>query len=385
MAVLTEGTSVVVSNAALDRRFPGGTQGFAEYCRDLRYCSDGKLSVLCFTVPDDAALFTRGLATYGFSDPWRDSAEDIAVAVGDEGFVTHCEWLSIDRVAVPDSEEWATEVTVVRLVDETLTAFSAPAGWRPSSGHRMLSVDELERDYERVREDPVGDNGVRLIVYRHRRTGRALYVPRPRVPTDPDTARLIRLRDEFWEVKALPSSRRRDERLAAIYEESTRSVQSIGGSDPAWLELWAGAAMLTSHWKSAEQALRRLTQIRPEMVEGWLDLTMVLAAKLDRIDEAEAVARQAVEVDPNCAGAYGNLANVLATQGKTEAAMRAINRALALDPSDLAIQHTHRRLLARISDENTQSSTPNTDDDATDTPAGTPWYKRVFRRSSEGR
>ena len=377
MAVLVEGTSVIVLNAALERRFPGGSQAFRERFANQHQCSDGTLFATLFTTTEDAWRFTNVLMTYGFSDPWRVSADDIAVAFEDAGFATPCAWLSIGQCTLPDEEDWATQVTVACLADEVPTTFSPPPGWLPSKKRGIkISADELEHDYEIVGEDPVGDTGARLVAYRHRRTGKSLYVPRAPDPTDADTANLIRLTTELSEVIALRISRQRDQRLTELYHETTRAISS-GSSHPGWLQLHVQIAVLTSHWKAAEQALRQLTQIRPESVDAWINLTMVLA-RLDRLDEAEAVGQKAVAIDPTSAGAYGNLARVLWQQGKTEAATRAIDRSVELNPSIAANQEFRDRILERIRADS-MASASMAEEDVADTTAVTPWYKRLFR------
>jgi Flp pilus assembly protein TadD len=307
-------------------------------------------------------------------------SEDAAVVDEDDGFVVPCDWLFLERGTVPHQEDHLRHVTVARLAGEPLTTISVPPGWdRPQRGMR-LTKQELEEEYEKVREDPVGDTGGYLVAYRHRTTHEMLYMPQRDLPEKPDVERLIGLQKEFATAHAMPTSRRRDERLRALYEEASRGVQSSGGNDPRWLLLQAQVAMVTTQWKTAEQALRRLTQVLPMVIEYWFDLTMVLSERVDRLDEAEAVALQAVAVDPNSSGAYGRLANVLRLRGKTEAAMRAVNRALELDPANVVLRRIHGYLVEQVAEESAQPLPPVSEDAATNREASAPWYKRVFRR-----
>ena len=70
MAVVIQSCSVVVTNAALDRKFPGGAQALAGLDINASLCSDGRLSALSFLSTEDAVRFANLLASYGFSNPW---------------------------------------------------------------------------------------------------------------------------------------------------------------------------------------------------------------------------------------------------------------------------------------------------------------------------
>ena len=90
------------------------------------------------------------------------------------------------------------------------------------------------------------------------------------------------------------------------------------------------------------------------MLVGWFELTIALA-KLDRVDEAEAAARQAVMIDPASPAAQGNLASALLQQGNTRAALEAIRIALVLDPSNALNQLILQRVQESMSDDDSHS------------------------------
>jgi tetratricopeptide (TPR) repeat protein len=67
--------------------------------------------------------------------------------------------------------------------------------------------------------------------------------------------------------------------------------------------------------------------------EAWLELSWCLA-ELNRWDDCEIAARKSVEIFPDNAAPWGNLALALNKLGKTREAIAAINRATELDPAD---------------------------------------------------
>jgi tetratricopeptide (TPR) repeat protein len=115
----------------------------------------------------------------------------------------------------------------------------------------------------------------------------------------------------------------------------------------------------------AEQSFRMVTELRPDLLDGWLELTWALA-KLDRLDDAEACAKRAVEIDGSSAAAFGNLASVMLQRGNAEEALPVITRGIALDPSDTKNQ----MILQQVQDALRPAAEPETD---------VPWHKRWFR------
>ena len=102
----------------------------------------------------------------------------------------------------------------------------------------------------------------------------------------------------------------------------------------AWAFAASGiAARLLKRWDEAASLFRRVTELRPEFVAGWLELTWALAS-LRRFEEAERAARTAVDLDPEDAGALGNLAAVLLERDKIDAARSVAEKALMADPAD---------------------------------------------------
>ena len=67
--------------------------------------------------------------------------------------------------------------------------------------------------------------------------------------------------------------------------------------------------------------------------EAWLELTWCLA-ELSRWEECEMAARKSVEIFPNTAASWGNLALAYSKLNKKKEAKEAIQRAIKLEPAD---------------------------------------------------
>lgn len=89
-------------------------------------------------------------------------------------------------------------------------------------------------------------------------------------------------------------------------------------------------------------------------VERWPDNLLAhsgsgnTAYALGDFSSAEASYRHALALDPKRAGLWNNLAYALAAQGRHEAALDAIRRALDLDPDDPNLLHSHGELLQQL-------------------------------------
>lgn len=96
----------------------------------------------------------------------------------------------------------------------------------------------------------------------------------------------------------------------------------------------------------AESRYRQALQLRPEFAEAWLNLAVALKAQ-GRLGEAEASCRQALQVRPAFVEALNNLGNILLAQGRPADAENAYRQALGLRPEHLeALINLARVLLA---------------------------------------
>jgi Flp pilus assembly protein TadD len=113
----------------------------------------------------------------------------------------------------------------------------------------------------------------------------------------------------------------------------------------------------------AADSFSAVTKLRPDSVDAWLELTWALAS-LERFDEAESSARQAVALVPDSVETLGNLASALLQRDNLDEALVTINRALEIDPSDA----TNQLILERIREAQALvASAPRL-----------PWYRRLW-------
>jgi Flp pilus assembly protein TadD len=122
---------------------------------------------------------------------------------------------------------------------------------------------------------------------------------------------------------------------------STRSIwaDAVASSpDNPRARLNLGTALLDlNRVDEAIAQLRRALELRPKFPQAMSNLGGALAKK-EQFGAAERLIRSALRLDPQLADAHGNLANVLMHRGQRAAAMKHFKRALALAPNKV----THR-------------------------------------------
>jgi hypothetical protein len=370
MAIAFGGFAVVVRNAALERQFPGGVAAYVEQAPNSTYISDGTLSAVSFMVLDDAKAWTKKLLAFGFSDPLTTCSTDVAVVHQTARSLSNSEWLNVGLRTVIDGEGRPVEVPLAWLVQESAASFSPPPGWRPITVE-MVTTQDLQENYDLVNVDQSNGSGV-VIAYRHRLSGRMLYVGRPRVGADDLQSRCLALMNELRRLLPMPISKRREDALVLLLNDAD-SVAKASDSQ-AWQPLFVQgvAARLLGKWTLAEQSFRAVTALHPSRIDAWLEFTWALA-KLGKADEAEASARRAIDVDERSAPAHGNLASVLLQRGRPEEALPVITRAIELDPAD----EKNQMILKQVQQATGHVGSP-TDVDPPGDCGHKPWYRRWF-------
>jgi tetratricopeptide (TPR) repeat protein len=157
--------------------------------------------------------------------------------------------------------------------------------------------------------------------------------------------RFSSLVDELTRLGAIENAPSGDHQgdVASCYQRAKQLVKDTQAGEPGPLQLQGIAARLLKRWDEAASLFRRVTELRPEYLAGWLELTWALAS-LRRFEEAERAARTAVALDPEGAGTLSNLAAVLLEQGKIDEAGVMAEKALRLHPADAK----NRAVLAAI-------------------------------------
>ena len=85
------------------------------------------------------------------------------------------------------------------------------------------------------------------------------------------------------------------------------------------------------NWRGAEKSFRKALLLNPNFVEGYIDYSWLLTARL-RFEEALSKARQAAELDPLSPFPATNLGWVLANAGRPDEALEQFHNALEIAP-----------------------------------------------------
>jgi hypothetical protein len=93
MAVSAEAISVVVRNATIEARFPGGMPAFARSCPNQTFCTDGTISRVGFMAQSDAETFINRLRAAGLEPSSVGVVNEIALVIAEHGFFDSCSWL----------------------------------------------------------------------------------------------------------------------------------------------------------------------------------------------------------------------------------------------------------------------------------------------------
>jgi hypothetical protein len=166
VAVYCAAVSVIVRNSTIEARFPGGISTFGLSRPNETLCSDGEISRVGFLVENDARSFIARLLEAGIVPPENEASSEIALIVEGMGFLYPCEWLQIG------------------LFD------GRPAAWLASSGRGKLAINRWEFEVsttplQRISQEDLRDSyeflGLKdkVEAYRHKTTGKVLYVGRP--------------------------------------------------------------------------------------------------------------------------------------------------------------------------------------------------------------
>jgi len=300
-------------------------------------------------VESDSVAYVEDLKDYGFRGPSSTESPEVAVVDQNRGFLLPCDWLEVDLWPIATADGRRFGVTVAWLRGEAPTTLAAPPGWIPGGMDERVPADEFEKKYEFVE---ARDN---VETYRHRDTGKVVYVGRYKgVPQ--------RGSELFAELQGFQDGligTGREQALMACYERAEQLVEDTADSQEVWPHMLHGiASRLLNRWDKAEQAFRKATELNPDFIDAWLELTWSLAS-LGRLEEAEACARRALKIQPQGPAALGNLASVLLERGHADQVFPLISQALEIGPAD----SINQRILEQVCKAR---------------PAERPWYRRLW-------
>ena len=116
--------------------------------------------------------------------------------------------------------------------------------------------------------------------------------------------------------------------------ERAKAFMRVGGEHQLLAAFVGGLGFrMVRRWQDAADLFLVVLQLSPMNGEAWLELSWCLA-ELNRWDDCEMASRKSVEIFPDNAAPWGNLALALNKLGKTKEAIAAINHATELDPAD---------------------------------------------------
>ena len=94
MAVLIEGTSVVVRASAVRTKYEGGAAAFIREIPNKSFCADGELARVGFLAPDDVKAYVGHLERRRLVYHRNQGAIDLVAVDQLTGLCVPCEWAS---------------------------------------------------------------------------------------------------------------------------------------------------------------------------------------------------------------------------------------------------------------------------------------------------
>ncbi len=233
--------------------------------------------------------------------------------------------------------------------DEIL--FYTPQGWTYEKSLSRSNVfvpnDEISKKLKFLRREG------KVEVYQNLETGKEVYMARPVIEGQGERAVFTRLEKIHHELFGIEAEM---DRLRSVQDEEGLARLSYG------LDSELLPAVRQTSWKSsdrnmafscstagrilrlldrkaeAEEAFRKANELWPGTISILLELVRCLAEQ-DKHKDALAFARKGVEVAPESAAAWGNIAMCLISCGERQEARQAIDHAIDLDPEDRINQH----------------------------------------------
>jgi len=174
MAVLIEGTSVIIKVGEIQRRITGGWTGFMEYVPNETLCSDNEIARVGFMTPDDVKHFINRLESLGFIFQADGEAQDIAVADQIHGVSTKCSWLEFGHINWNNNPK--QRIAACRLVGSVEDHIYTPDGWAYenslSASYGFVPVGQEDKSLKYLRHE----HG--LDVYLNELTGEEVFIGR---------------------------------------------------------------------------------------------------------------------------------------------------------------------------------------------------------------
>lgn len=159
MAVLVEGTSVIVRRSSISQKMPGGWSAFVSLAPNSTMCADDDLARVGFLELNEAQAFVERLEAEGLVFLSGGQAVDIAILDQHAGLTIACDWLEFTRIRWGKERDSGHRVGACWLWDQPRVAagihmpagglqLATPAGWKfeGSLSHQLtFSPDPTRR------------------------------------------------------------------------------------------------------------------------------------------------------------------------------------------------------------------------------------------------
>lgn len=340
MAVLIEAISVVVRHQAIDQRYLGGWQEFLRRIPNRTLCTDGTFVRVGFMSPKDVRAYVSTLEECGLVFQKDGQAMDFAVVDQLRGSTMPALWLKFEKI-----ETGSMKITACWSADQTPEKIAVPEGWKfegSLSDKPGFAADNTMDDRLKFLRREGG-----LDVYLDLRTGKEVFTGRPTIAGEGEPVLFTRLETICQETLKIESQMQplqalKDEqgllplfnRLNQELLPAATQILEGAGRQISFAHFTVGLILRILHrLDEAEQAFRKANELQRGVINTLRELVRCLGEQ-DKHREALPFAREAVEVEPLDAGAWGNLAMCLIQCGERGEARRAIDEAISLDPQD---------------------------------------------------
>jgi hypothetical protein len=341
VAVLIEAYSILVRREAIELRFLGGVEAFEAFVPNRTLLTDGSLFRVGFLAHHDAMVFATGLVRRGLVGPSGDEWRDFALTDHRIGVLGRAPWLGVGHMPVDGGEVmagWLAEVEPGAVV--------VPTGWRfagslTDSGS-FVTEEEVGERYRYERGE--GGNDVLVDTVTNERGYVGRIVPAgddvPQIRAYCQLAHIAANATERAIMGVQPGPGRRQEVQALRDDFGPRFL-------PRLEELASGSGAHLPEVHYVHGAVLRVMGRREEAVSAferahrlsapWKDLsiaTVQCMLELGWFEGAIRFAEPSVEHFPESGACWGNLAAAYVGVGRLEDAQRAIEQALALEPTN---------------------------------------------------
>ena len=340
MPVLIEAISIVIRRDAIKRRFIGGWDAFVKTIPNNTLCKDENLLRVGFMTPKDVEAYVELLELNGLVFKEEGCAVDLAVVDQLKGPTVNAPWLEVGRFKNAD-----LDIMIGSFKGAPRNGIALPAQWKfegsisQESQYAPSGADDDRLSF--LRREGNTD------VYKNLITGKEVYVGRPPVEGDSGAALFKRLETMMHEtldldtqmqpLRALGDTEALSPLVHKLQNEflpETVGICANHGKDLAFAHFTRGVILRVLGAKEdAIEAQLHANHLQSGVINILLELVRCYG-EMKRDELALPYAREATEVEPTSAAAWGNLASCLISLGERDEARKALDFALDLEPGD---------------------------------------------------